>query len=295
MATTWIERQVLCQLEGHVSQVGIDIVRHQMCPKKGVRGCLRKNGLLEEMKPVRSFDEEALNALPSLGAVATLTGNCVHCMQDACVGLFDPSGDRSMYVVAVDNCELHAFKGNCMAECVSQKGANVFTKLFGATEHSTSRERLPFAFVSLDDGLLAACQQQLIRQTTKPDRGALGDCYAVGVRSIEGMRDNHQRVLELRLHVIMAARMLWQPNSITRVFDWVPTLPLGPDGVYRRDIYLNHLSKLRKELIYCQWTLSLPPLHSALTVSGWKAWLQEHFARIGTKPWSTPPNVFIPY
>ena len=250
MATTWIEQQVLCQLAGHASEVGIDIVKHQLASRKGLRGSLRKRGLLEELQPLKSFDEEAVNSCPALTAVSTCTANCIHCIQDSGVGLFEPHGDSCMYVASTDNCDIHKFYGDCAAERFIRDRSTRVRGCFGASQHATRRERLPFAFVSVDNNLLAACQQQLIRQCTKPDRGALGDCYAFGVRSLDGLRDSHQRVMTLRLHVILAARVLWMPNSISRVHDWVPIMPFCPDGVYRLDRFLHARNRMHKVLNY---------------------------------------------
>ena len=103
--------------------------------------------------------------------------------------------------------------------------------------HRVQRERLPFAFVCANDKLIANCEQQLIRQTTRADSGALGDCYTFAARSVEGLRTNVDRVAYLRLHMLMAARRLWAPNTIARLHEWVPTQPLGPDAIYRREDY----------------------------------------------------------
>ena len=56
--------------------------------------------------------------------------------------------------------------------------------------------------------------------------------------------------MTLRLHVILAARILWMPNSISRVHDWVPIMPYCPDGVYRLDRFLDAKRKVSKLLNY---------------------------------------------
>ncbi|CAE7242112.1 ACS [Symbiodinium sp. CCMP2592] len=207
--------------------------------------------MLEELSPLSSFDEQTVNSCPALTALATCTGNCLHCIQDAGIGLFEPAGDRCMYVVSTDNCEVHKFNGDCAIERWARNcKSNVVRCCVGASQHAIRRERLPFAFVSVYNNLLAALQQQLIRQCTKPDRGALGDCYAFGVRSLDGLRDSHHRVMTLRLHVILAARILWMPNSISRVYDWVPIMPLSPDGIYRLGKFLEHKSRMCQILNY---------------------------------------------
>ena len=282
MATTWLEHQVLSQLCGHVSEVGIDNVRHQMASRRGIRSYMRKHGMLEELRPLASFDEEAVNRCPALTALATNTGNCLHCIQDAGVGRFDPTGVHCMYIASTDNCEVHQFRGDCCIERVARRNRQRVSNCIGVSGHATSRERLPYAFVSLDNSLLAACQQQLIRQCTKPDRGAFGDCYAFGVRSLDGLRDNHERVMTLRLHVIIAARILWAPNTVSRVYDWVPVQPICPDGIYRLDRYLDHIDSLRVELNYDIVARCGPPVD------------YYTFREDGSHPWLAEGEVFGP-
>ena len=143
MATSWIERQVISQLYGHASEVGIDIVKHQLASRKGLKGSMRKQGLLEELKPLASFDEQSVNSCPALTALSTCTGNCIHCIQDTGVGLFDPSSDSCMYLVSTDNCDLHRFYGDCAVERFVRERTARVRGCFGASQHATGRERLP--------------------------------------------------------------------------------------------------------------------------------------------------------
>ena len=115
----------------------------------------------------------------------------------------------------------------------------------------TERERLPFAFVTANVKLLANCEQQLIRQTTRPDSGGLGDCYTFAARTVDGLRNSADRVNVLKLHMLLAARRLWAPNTITSVHGWEPLHPLGSDGVYRREEFdrRESIPKLKRSFL----------------------------------------------
>ena len=192
---------------------------------------------VKEMEDLKSYDMTLVNAIPSIGAVQTTTGNCLHCIQDAGVGTFNPSPaeDESVYIVATQNCEVHKFRGDSKIEYQYNEVKRRTCGCIGKSKDRVQRERLPFAFVCANDKLIANCEQQLVRQTTRPDSGALGDCYTFAARTVEGLRTNVDRVAYLRLHMLLAARRLWAPNTIARLHEWVPLQPLGPDAIYRRE------------------------------------------------------------
>ena len=225
---------MLDQLIGHTSEVGLDIVKHQLRPRKGFTGFLRKNGLIRELDELRAFDEEVISTFPSIDAMRSATGICIHCLQDAGHGVFEPGSSKTGYIVATQNCEIHKFRGDLAIEAAACRFRNGISNTVGAFRHRTERERLPFAFVFVEDKLLGSCQQQLIRQVTKQDTGGLGDCFAFGVRTVDGLRENTKRVDLIKLHMLIAARRLWLENTISRIDGWVPVSPLGSDGVYRR-------------------------------------------------------------
>lgn len=75
---------------------------------------------------------------------------------------------------------------------------------------------------------------QLIRQSTREDTAALADCYAFGVRSLEGLRNCSERAEVLKLHLMVAARLKWLPCTLAEVHDWVPTTPFDSSAIYRR-------------------------------------------------------------
>ena len=104
MATTCIEEQVLMQLAGHIDAAAFDIVRTQMLKRKGILGCLRKNRTVKELEDLKSCDLGILNTMAPLAAVSTTTGNCIHCIQDAGIGLFNPltPDESETYIVAAD-------------------------------------------------------------------------------------------------------------------------------------------------------------------------------------------------
>ena len=239
MATSAIELAVLDQLCGCVSEVGLDIVRHQLLPRKGLAGFLRKNGLLPELDNIDAFDEKTVSMMPSLVSSAPTTGHCIHCIQDAGHGKFEPCTELKGYLVATDNCSLHSFRGDLGIEAAAVRLGQRVGRSVGSSRGEISRERLPFAMVYVDERLVTSCQQQLIRQCTKPDSGAFGDCFAFGVRTVEGMRDRSDRVSMVKLHFIIAARLLWLPNTITDLTGWIPVSPMSPDGVYRRHYWEN--------------------------------------------------------
>jgi len=84
-----------------------------MLKRKGFLGCLRKNSLIAEMEEMRSYDVSILNSMQSLSAVQTTTGNCLHCLQDARIGLFNPEEreEEQTFLVATESCEIHKFRG----------------------------------------------------------------------------------------------------------------------------------------------------------------------------------------
>ena len=195
MATTCIEQQVLDQLIGH-SVVGLDIVRTQMLAHKGLLGFLRKNRLIAEMEEMKSYDVSIINAMQSLSAIQTTTGNCLHCLQDGCIGLFNPIDheDEQTFLVATENCEIHKFRGDNKVEHGCRRIRKRTCGCIGSRVCDTERERLPFAFVTANLKLLANREQQLIRQTTRPDSGGLGDCYTFAARTVDGLRNSADRV-----------------------------------------------------------------------------------------------------
>lgn len=204
MATSCIEQQALNQLSVHTSAVGFDIIRTQMLKRKGIIGCMRKNRIFRELEDMRSYDMSIVNSMQSISAVQTTTGNCIHCMQDARLGLFNPEEreDEQTYLVATENCEIHEFRGDNWVEAGCRRIRKRTCGCIGRVARDTERERLPFAFVTLNTKLL----------------------------------------------MIMAARRLWAPNTITGVYGWVPVHPLSADGVYRREEYDKRESLPRKNV-----------------------------------------------
>ena len=133
---------------------------------------------------MKSYDMSIVNSMQSISAVQTTTGNCIHCMQDARLGLFNPEEheDEQTYLVATENCEIHEFRGDNWMEASCRRIRRRTCGCIGRVAHDTERERLPFAFVTLNKKLLANCEQQLVRQTGRPDGGAMGDCYTFAAR-----------------------------------------------------------------------------------------------------------------
>ena len=114
-----------------------------MLKRKGILGCLRKNRILKELEDMRSFDTGILNSMPSLAAVSTTTGNCIHCMQDSGIGLFNPvdNEDEQTYIVATENCELHTFRGDNRLEIRCCDVTKRISGCIGRASHVTHRER----------------------------------------------------------------------------------------------------------------------------------------------------------
>ena len=138
-------------------------------------------------------------------------------MQDARLGLFNPEEreDEQTYLVATENCEIHEFRGDNWVEAGCRRIRKRTCGCIGRVARDTERERLPFAFVTLNTKLL----------------------------------------------MIMAARRLWAPNTITGVYGWVPVHPLSADGVYRREEYDKRESLPRKNVPswrFVSWTRSGP-------------------------------------
>ena len=76
-----------------------------------------------------------------------------------------------------------------------------YIKRFG--QATTQRgSGLSVAFFGFNPNLLAACRAQLIRQITRESKGGAADCYAFGVRTMQGWRDDAQRVDAIRLHIV---------------------------------------------------------------------------------------------
>jgi len=131
-----------------------------------------------------------------------------------------------MYLVSVNSCDYCRFHGRSDVE---ERIIQCRTAMPFAPDRlrNPSSERLPIAVIYLDEKLLGHCMNQLIRQTTKQDTAALADCYAFGVRSVNGLRADVNRAEIIKLHFLAAARLKWAPATIARIHDWAPVSPFN--------------------------------------------------------------------
>ena len=165
-------------------------------------------------------------------------------MQDHLIGVRpDDPDSAAVYMLTVKPCDYHRFYGRSDAE---ERMLACRTAMPFAPDRlrNPSSERLPIAIVYLDEKLLGHCLNQLIRQTTKHDTAALADCYAFGVRSVAGLRSDHNRAEVIKMHYLAAARIKWAPATIARVHDWVPVSPFNNLAVYTRPATMRMLRRL---------------------------------------------------
>lgn len=234
---TIIERMMLVNLDGHASQGGLDLIRYSIRNSKGLAGALRRNKMIPLISQMDAFCDEILREIPGYASATKCESFCIHCMQDHRVGVRTPTfGDNhsdTVFLMQANNCDYHRFYGRSDAEERILQCRRSFP--FAPDRLRTpSSERLPFAFVHVDKVLLGHCMNQLIRQSTREDTAALADCYAFGVRSVEGLRNCSEPAEVLKLHLMVAARLKWLPCTLAEVHDWVPTTPFDSSAFYRR-------------------------------------------------------------
>lgn len=106
---TIIERMMLVNLDGHVSQGGLDLFRYSIRNSKGLAGALRRNKMIPLISQMDAFCDEILREIPGYASATKCESFCIHCMQDHRVGVRTPTfGDNhsdTVFLMQANNCD----------------------------------------------------------------------------------------------------------------------------------------------------------------------------------------------